>query len=145
VPDSAFQAESFEYFDHVADLGIRVRAPTLERLFQTAGHALMNWIGPEPCGGAEQEREIALSSEDLEQLMVRWLQELLYLFQQRHQYFAGADWRDVTASGLRATVRLRSWDDTSSESYHEVKAVTYHKLRIVREAGGWDATVIVDI
>lgn len=145
VSDSGFQGESFEYFDHAADLGIRVRAPTPERLFETAGRALVNWIGPAPRGGAEQIREIALSAEDLEELLVRWLQELLYLFQQHHGYFAGADRMEVAGSGLRAAVRLRLWDEAGHELYHEVKAITYHKLRIVRDAGGWDATVIVDI
>jgi SHS2 domain-containing protein len=145
VAESDCQSASFEYLDHAADLGIRVRAPTPEQLFQTAGHALMNWIGPAPRSGAEQECEITLSSGDLEELLVRWLQELLYLFQERHRYFAGTDQMEVTTTGLRAAVRLRHWDETAGEFYHEVKAVTYHKLRIAREEEGWVATVIVDI
>ena len=48
----SFPSASYEYLDHAADLGIRVRAPTLEQLFQSAGDALMNWIGP-----ADIERE----------------------------------------------------------------------------------------
>jgi SHS2 domain-containing protein len=143
VPDS-FPSASYEYLDHAADLGIRVRAPTLEQLFQSAGNALMNWIGPAPCA-AEQEREIALSCEDLEDLMVRWLQELLYLFHQRHQYFSGTGRLEVTGTELQATLRLKPWDQATGETYQEVKAVTYHKLCISREPGGWVATVVVDI
>jgi len=30
---------SFEFIDHTADAGIRVKAPTLEDLFETAGLA----------------------------------------------------------------------------------------------------------
>jgi SHS2 domain-containing protein len=70
---------------------------------------------------------------------------VLYLFHQRHAYVAGVRRIDLTDRILEATLLCRPWDESSYESYCEVKAITYHKLRVARLDSGWSATVIVDI
>ncbi|MFH1573163.1 MAG: archease [Acidobacteriota bacterium] len=135
----------FEYFDHAADVGIRVAASSVPELFVTAGRALMEWMGPAPLEGELSEHDLSLQADDLEDLLVRWLQELLYLFTQRHAYFIEAREITVDRAGLQARLRCRHWDETDYENFQEVKAITYHKLRITREESGWSAHVIVDV
>jgi SHS2 domain-containing protein len=136
---------SFEYLDHAADLGIRVHAPDLPELFVTAARALMTWIGPAPEGVSEQEMKVRLEEGDAEGLLVRWLQEVLYLFHQRHAYVAGVKSIDLAGRMLEATLLCRPWDESSYENFCEVKAITYHKLQVERLDSGWRATVILDI
>ncbi|MBM3790919.1 MAG: archease [Acidobacteria bacterium] len=135
----------FEYFDHAADLGIRAAASSVPELFVMAGRALMAWMGPAPPEGEISEHDLSLQADDLEDLLVRWLQELLYFFTQRHAYFIEAREITVDRVALQARLRCRHWDETDYERFQEVKAITYHKLRIAREESGWSAQVIVDV
>jgi len=74
----------FEHFDHTADLGLRVRARTLEELFAEAGRGLFQMIvlnlhDVEP----RQEHRVELQSDSLEYLLFDWLDELLYAFESK--------------------------------------------------------------
>jgi len=135
----------FEYFDHAADLGIRVTAPSLPSLFATAAGALMAWIGPVPANASEHKMEVTLEAEDVAELLVRWLQEVLYLFHQRHAYLVRVVDMRITESQLEAILACREWDDAEYANYQEVKAVTYHQLHVTHSEAGWAASYIIDI
>jgi SHS2 domain-containing protein len=135
---------SYSFFDHAADVGIRVIAPSLEDLFVLAGRALMEWIGPPPAGSPARGEPIQLEGSDREDLLVRWLQELLFLFHQRHAYFTNAV-VEIHPTSLRTTPLFLTWDASSEADFQEVKAVTYHKLEVNQVEGAWHATVILDI
>ena len=136
---------SFEFFDHAADVGLRITAVDLPGLYEGAAQALMHWIGPPPSHGKGRAEAVEVAGEDLEELMVRWLQELLYLFHARHGYVTAVKGLAVEPSRLKAEVVWLPWDETSGHAYQEVKAVTYHGLRVERSGGGWEARVILDI
>ena len=136
---------TFEYFDHAADVGIRVQGSSLPDLFLTGGQALMAWIGPAPPGDESLKERVSLQAEGLEELYVRWLQELLYLFHQRHAYFTGAEQFEAKECRLRAVITASAWNDVSVADFQEIKAVTYHQLELMREGSGWRASVILDI
>ena len=46
---------------------------------------------------------------------------------------------------LTATCRGEPMDSSRHQMDHEVKAITYHGLRVEQTADGWEAEVIVDI
>jgi SHS2 domain-containing protein len=135
----------YETFDHTADLGLRVRAADLNGLFAEAGRALFAAIVEDPGAIAARERlEIALEADDLEYLLFDWLKELLYRFDAEHRLFGRFDVR-VEGTKLTATVWGEPLDPARHALLHEVKAITYHGLRVEEAADGWLAEVIVDI
>ncbi len=136
----------YEFFDHVADVGMRVEGRSLEDLFITAALGLMAWIGPPPDGGTIEAR-VSLEAESREELLVRWLQEMLYRFHLQHAYLTGVKEIGMRGegSGVEALLLSRTWDEAARDEYREVKAVTYHQLRIVRRGQTWLASVIFDI
>ena len=136
---------SFEYFDHAADVGIALRADSLEGIFRSAGHALMQWIGPEPDGPPAGKIPVSVDADSGEELLVRWLQELLFLFQHQHAYFLDAENLRISAHALSGEVVCSIWDDSSCPDYREIKAVTYHQLSVRREGRSWHARVILDV
>jgi SHS2 domain-containing protein len=138
-------AGSFEFLDHAADVGIRLQAPTLTGLFTTAAAALMTWIGPAPEKGELQQTEVVLAAEGLDELLVKWLQELLYLFYQGQVYTMKVPRMEIEEHSLRAALFGTVWDESCCGDYQEVKAVTYHKLRVSRDESGWSANIILDI
>ena len=136
----------FELFDHTADLGIRVRSDSLNGLFHDAAAALTHCLVGRPDSiQTTTELTCELDATDLEYLFFDWLSELLYRFDA--DGFAVADCRvDVDGTSLQATLRGEPFDPARHEYSHEVKAITYHGLRVEQDSSGhWLGEVIIDI
>lgn len=135
----------YELFEHTADLGLRVRAPDLNTLFSDAGRGLCAMVVENPDEVRPVEtRTIEIAGTDREYLLFDWLNELLYLCDTQHLVFSQCDAR-VGDSGLSATVRGETLDPDRHRLTHEVKAITYHHLKLEQTPDGWLAEVIVDI
>jgi SHS2 domain-containing protein len=136
---------TFETFEHTADIGLRVRTESLDDLFAEAGRAFFSLIvaNPEAIRPVQQvEFELAGSRRD--DLFFDWLSELLYTFATRRLLLAEFDVR-VRGGGLSALARGEPLDRRRHELDLEVKAITYHGLKVEQAAGVWLAEVIVDI
>ena len=135
----------FELFEHTADLGLRVTAADLDGLFRDAAAGLFAMIvEPPPHGRSAGRREIEIPGERRDFLMVDWLGELLYVFD-TERLLSGKVEVKVDDRGLRATVTHHALDAADYKLLREVKAVTYHGLKVERVADVWLAEVIVDI
>jgi SHS2 domain-containing protein len=135
----------YETFDHTADLGIRIRAADLNALFAEAAQALFSTI-VEDLGSVVpvQQLDVKIAGTDREYLLFDWLKELLYHFDAEQLLFSRFEVR-VGDNGLEASAWGEPVDRTRHELAHEVKAITYHGLRVEPVADGWLAEVIVDI
>ncbi len=135
----------YEHFEHTADLGLRVRAADLNALFAEAGAALFAAVVEDLTTVRPlQQVEVRLAGDDLEYLLFDWLRELLYRFDGEH-LLLGRFEAKVSAAGLEGTAWGEPLDRARHELGHEVKAVTYHGLKVERTADGWLAEAIVDI
>jgi SHS2 domain-containing protein len=134
-----------EYFEHTADLGLRVTAPTLRQLFAEAAAGLVGMI-VENLDAVQPLRtvEIKIEGTDREYLLFDWLSEVLFKFESEHLVLAKFD-VIVNDSGLAATCQGEPLDRDRHQLGHEVKAITYHGLKVEQTSDGWLAEVIVDI
>jgi SHS2 domain-containing protein len=135
----------FEFFEHTADLGLRVRAPDLDILFEEAAKALFTAI-VEDLAAVEVRDHVALELEadDYAYLLFDWLNELLYQFDANRLLF-GHFKVHVEGTRLKGAAGGEPLDPARHLLSHEVKAITYHGLRVENTADGWLAEVIVDI
>jgi SHS2 domain-containing protein len=135
----------YETFDHTADLGVRVTSPDLNTLFAEAALGMFASI-VENIDQVQPATSISLSIEgkDREYLLFDWLRELLFRFDADHMIFSQFEVL-VTSDGLTATVRGELLDRSRHLLNHEVKAITYHELKIEQIPEGWQAEFIVDI
>src|SRR5258708_2664170 len=135
----------FETFDHTADLGLRVRAADLDALFAEAAQALFSAIVDDLETVKPVEKiDVEIQGEDREYLLFDWLRELLYRFDAEHRLFSRFE-VVVSDRGLKGSAWGETYDPDRHELGHEVKAITYHGLKVERDADGWLAEVIVDI
>jgi SHS2 domain-containing protein len=135
----------YEFFEHTADLGLRVRAPDLDTLFAEAAQAMFAAIVEDPKTVRPlQEVEVRVAGKDRDYLLFDWLKALLYRFDAEHLLFSRFVVR-VGDNGLTGTAWGELLDPARHELAHEVKAITYHGLRVEQTADGWLAEVIVDI
>lgn len=135
----------YETFEHTADLGLRVRANDLETLFADAARGLFSMIVPElETVRPAQQRQFQIAGRELDYLLFDWLNELLYVFDTEHVLFSEFDVQ-LTPEGVTVTARGEAFDPSRHELDHEVKAITYHGLRVERQNNACMAEVIVDI
>lgn len=135
----------YEVFEHTADLGLRIRAETVEGIFSEAGRALFSIITDDLSQvRASEERSIQIASDGRDYLLFDWLTELLFIFESQHLLLSEFNVR-LTGDGMSAVCRGEPFDPNRHRLEHEVKAITYHGLKLVHSESGWLAEVIVDI
>jgi SHS2 domain-containing protein len=136
---------SYETFEHTADLGLRVRAADLNGLFVEAARGLFSIIVANLDQVRSQETiKFTIAGQAPDLLLFDWLSELIYTYETRRVVLAEFDVH-VGPDGLTAIARGEPIDRATHKLDHEVKAVTYHGLKVERDAAGWLAEVIVDI
>jgi SHS2 domain-containing protein len=81
VETHGYPPSAFQFIDHTADAGILVKAPTLEGMFETAALGLSELITRVDSLNCLIQRQFKLQEDDIETLLVSWLQELLYLLE----------------------------------------------------------------
>ena len=135
----------YETFEHTADLGLRVRASGLNDLFAEAGCALFSVIVANlESVRAVEELPFQIEGVRRDDLLFDWLAELLYTFDARRVLLTEFSVQ-VDDNGLEATARGEPFDPNRHELDMEVKAITYHGLKVERDGDGWLAEVIVDL
>jgi protein archease len=135
----------FELFEHTADLGLRVNASSLEQLLIDAAHGLLAMLVANPDAVQPvHSKTIAIAAEDASYLLFDWLSELLYAFETEKLLLAEFQLQ-LQGHQLEAICRGDFMNPSRHQMEHEVKAITYHQLRVEQNANGWHAEVIVDI
>ena len=131
--------------DHTADIGIKVYAKDLDGLFIEAARALVQLLVKGDPHGRLSKRHISIEGTDLSDLMVRWLGEILYLYEGEH--LIANDFPDLKVGPgvLNASVNAFPYKPGRHEVLTEIKGVTYHESRVLEGNDHWEATVIFDI
>ena len=141
---------TFEVFDHTADVGLDVRGAGLEDLFETAARAMFSIVLVDLPQEVEVEEEVRVpipsDPGDREELLVAWLQELLYHFEMRHLVPLAFVFHEKGPEALRVRVGFGRFEPGLHRTGQEIKAVTYHALEVAQQPDGtWSARVILDV
>lgn len=136
---------SYSFFDHTADVGVDVAAPTLEGLFETAAAALFELLVEAGELAPRVDRHVTVKGTDHEELLVRWLAELLYLHNTEGLLFARFRISDLSGGRLVGMASGELYDPSRHRVKTEIKAVTYHQVSVKRDDGVWRARVVFDV
>lgn len=141
----------FEFVDRVtSDLCFVARGASLDAVFAAAAEAFLAATLEDPEGvGSEEERIVALEEPALDLLLLRFLNELVYLRDAEGLLLRPRHLR--VSEGRGAQLRARLIGEKICPGRHrlevEVKAATAHGLRLGRAegGGGWEAAVTLDV
>ena len=135
----------YKTFNHTADLGIEVYGEDQKQLFVNAGLALFDLITD--IDKVEAKTSLPLTAEgiDPEDLMVSWLRELLYLQQVKEYLISEFVIHKISDELLKATVKGEKFDSRRHELIREIKAATYHQIKVASEKGVWISRIVFDI
>ncbi len=130
----------FKERPHTADWALDVWAPDLPALLVQAALGMSALMGIHTRSAPRVAHTFDLAFLDRESLLVGFLSELLYLINQNGVSFDQFDLQ-LTEDRLQATVGGQPIDHLAKE----IKAVTYHNLRIVEIGRGLEVTIVFDV
>lgn len=160
---------SFRFIDHPADIAVEVEAETLEGLFEEAAFALKeascetqnvnsskslstnlpSKIVTNEIALAKVVKIIKCSEENLELLLAEFLNELNFYIQSGKWIFHSINKINVTQSGNKFNLTCQlTGNEMNRNNFmikEEIKAVTFHQMKIEKKNNKFFTRVIFDI
>ena len=131
---------SFE--EHTSEILLCITAPTREELYAEAGRALAELLADDPDLTYGPVEPITVTARDAAALLVAWVDELVYRAETRGCVYPSV--QVSYADDTRLEVSMRG--GPPAEWRTAVKAATWHRLAVEPDgAGGWTATVVLDV
>lgn len=131
--------------DHPADMGIEAYGKNLNEAFEEAAVALTSIILDASSIKPIEIQTIEITASDYEHLLVKWLSEILYLYDGKKFVCAEFDIENITPIFLRAKVKGENFDNNKHLTKLDVKAITYHQVLVHENGGKGLVRVFVDI
>lgn len=135
----------YELLDHTADIGIIAYGKSKEEAFSIAAEAMFNLICPLEKIEERERFDIEVDGEDLESLLVTWLNELLYIFEVQKLLFKRFEVTLIGNNQLISHCYGEKFDPKKHETLREIKAVTYNLLKIEPKDDFWTIQVVFDV
>lgn len=135
----------FREFEHTADWQLHVWAPDFTGLLEQAARGMYALSGTRLKAEPHLEKTLEIQALDPENLLVRFLDEILYYSEQErigfHTYHLSLD------DSLQDSAIVHAYlDGAPIESIDkEIKAVTYHKLDIRKTKKGLEVEIVFDV
>ena len=145
VPTLSGQGSGWEHFPHGADIGVRGWGHDVAAAFEQAALATTAIVADPSLIRPETSVDITCEAASLEDLLVEWLNALIFEMSTRQMVFGSFA---VTTDELRLTASARGElvDPDRHDAGVEPKGATYTMLRVTqREDGTWEAQCVVDV
>ena len=130
----------YREIEHTADWELEVWAPHLPELLRQAALGMYALAGVRLQDAPRHSRVIELQAEDGEGLQVAFLSELLYLVETENLAF---DRLEIQIEEERLRARLEG--APIARIGKEIKAVTYHTMKIQQRADGLKVNIVFDV
>lgn len=127
--------EKFRFLEHTADAKFQAYGRNLEEAFANAALATASLMWEPESVERKIRHSFRTEGGDIEQLLVRFLEEIIYLFETHRFLLASTE--DIQIAETPGCCRLEAafvGDETPAKySFHgEVKAITYSQMEIER-------------
>ena len=132
----------YRLLDHTADALVEAYGETISERFANAAFALFDQITDVSTVKPVGEAKVVLSADSVEQLLVDFLQELLFLHDTDNYVFNEFE-VEIVGLNLEAVARGEQFDLSRHQKRSVVKGITYHNLIIDNK--GKTLTILFDV
>jgi SHS2 domain-containing protein len=140
VVSDAGPSHAFE--EHIGEVRLRLRAPSLPALLEEAARALAELMGSGGAATAGAPVRAHVHAADREALLAAWIDELVFLSETHKRVWTEAEIEHASDTELSA--RVRGVEPAALRT--QVKAATLHDLTVVaRGPGALEATLVLDV
>ncbi|MCD5401158.1 archease [candidate division NPL-UPA2 bacterium] len=135
----------YEIVDHPADLGLCAFGETREELFANVARAMFDQLVDREKVETPLCRSLTVEAPNEGELLVRFLSELLYLFAAEEFLPGKFKIKRMDDQHLEADIGGEKFIPSRHQLKTEIKAVTYHNLKVDHDKTGWKAKVLFDV
>jgi SHS2 domain-containing protein len=135
----------YRILEHPADVGIEAFGHTLEEAFEHAALGLTSIIVEPASVDPSEQRFVSLKGTDPENLLVRWLSEVIYLYDGEDFLISDVTIDRFDHGELEATLAGEKMIESKHKMRMDVKAITYHQLKVDATPEGVLLRVFLDI
>lgn len=139
----------FDFLEHTADVYIRAYGKTMEEAYENSALAMFEVMTDTEKIAQTQEQTLEVEAEDQYALLYNWLEALLVKFETEgmlYSRFQILDWKETKEIfKFKAKVWGEKFDVQKHPQKVGVKAVTYHRMMIIRERDSVTLEFILDI
>ena len=137
--------KSYKILDHTADIGIEVCGKTQKEALANTVEAMFDLIADSENISVVQEKHLTITGADTADMLINLLREALYLFHADAWLCKRCEILELNDEKVAARVFGEPYAAKKHQLKMEIKAVTYHTLKIERVEKGWRARVIFDV
>ena len=135
----------YEIIDHTADIGLRAYGKDLKQIFTNAACGMFGILADLKNVRAKESLKIKLEAPNTEELFLSWLSELLYQYNSKGIIFKEFLIDKLDERSISAQARGEKLDLKRHRLKTEIKAVTYHQLKVQKVGDSWQGEVIFDV
>jgi len=139
--------KKYQFLEHTADAKFRAFGKSLEEAFINAAYATVSLMWDRKKIGKKIQQPIKIQGRDLEQLLVNFLEEILYLLDSQMFLLHSAEKIQIWKEGeIYVLEGLFLGDDYKKnyQPYGDVKAITYNEMEI-HSGDPFMVQVVVDV
>jgi len=139
----------FEFLEHTADILIAAHGQNLEEAFENAALAMFEVMTDTTRIVPTQEDTVEVEAEDEYALLYSWLEALLVKFEVNGMLFSKFKILAIEESEEGFKMKATAWGEKFNLEKHPqkvaVKAVTYHRMEIIKQYYKVTVEFILDI
>jgi len=141
--------KGFEFLEHTADVYIAAYGRNLAEAFENAATAMLEVMTELGKVAPEIEDDVEVEGEDEYSLLYSWLEAILVKIEVNQMLYS--KFKIVSIEETRGGLRLKAkiWGEPFNPEKHPqkvgVKAITYHRMEIIKETDNIVAKFILDI
>jgi len=142
-------AGKFEFLEHTADVYVRAHGKTMEEAYENAALAMFEVMTDTDKITQMQEETLEVEAEDQYALLYNWLEALLVKLETENMLYSKfqiTNWEETDENfKFKAKIWGEKFDPQKHPQRVAVKAVTYHRMVIIRERDRVVLEFILDI
>lgn len=137
-----------ETFEHKADAGVRGIGKSLEEAFEECAKAMFSIMADLEKVKAGKEVKVEAEAESRENLLVKFLNQMLYLRDVKQMLFSRFDLY-IIEDGEKWKLEGKAFGEKINKETQgiksDVKAASYHQLKVEESNGKFIAQCVVDV
>jgi len=142
--------KKFEFLEHTADAYVAAYGSSLAEAFENAALAMFEVMTDTSKVKPEIEEEVSVEAEDEQALLYSWLEDLLVRFDVSGRVYSRFKVNELNRnSGGKLRLKAKVWGEPFNPEKHPqkvgVKAITYHRMEIIKQPEGVTVKFILDI
>jgi SHS2 domain-containing protein len=139
----------FEFLEHTADVYIAAHGKSLAKGFENAALAMFEVMTDTEKVNADVKDSVEVEAEDEYALLYSWLEALLVKFETQNMLYSKFKISSIDETSKGYRIKATVWGEKFNIEKHTqkvgVKAVTYHRMEIIKEIDKVTLEFILDI